>query len=181
MKISIKITGLEITIDTDDATNGALAIADGITQALQSAVQPMLVATPAQPKRKARAAVEAQGEPEHLPKESPLASTAAPAPTDTAVYLNGHVLTEPPKKRLPFEEFDRQVRAEMKRLAPSPGMMPGHTLWNDQRAPYLPTMGGVISRYDCISLVELAKALGLNPPLGKPGPVAKAAANGAPA
>jgi hypothetical protein len=81
--------------------------------------------------------------------------------------------TETPKKRLPFEEFDKLVRSEMKRLAPIPGTMPGHTLWNELRDPQLPTMGAVVSRYDCTDLKGLAALLNLNPPISKPGPVSK--------
>lgn len=46
---------------------------------------------------------------------------------------NGQI--EPSKKRLNFEEFDKLVRAEMKRLAPSPGQMPSHSIWNEMRTP----------------------------------------------
>ena len=61
----------------------------------------------------------------------------------------------------------------MKRLAPIPNTMPGHALWNELRDPQLPTMGGVISRYDCTDLKGLAVLLNLNPPISKPGPVSK--------
>lgn len=69
-----------------------------------------------------------------------------------------------PSNRLPFAEFDRLVRAEMKRLAMD-GRLPGHKLWDSERAPGLPTLPAVILRYKADGLVGLAEILGLEPPL----------------
>lgn len=191
MKITLKIQALEITIE-DEALGLAAgaapaAIAAATMQSLEQVVTPLIiphtngkVVTP----RKTRAAAPA---PDTTASEPPASDSTEPAPTAT---LDGHVVIssaeaptqteetttptpETPKKRLPFEEFDKLVRSEMKRLAPVPGTMPGHALWNELRDPQLPTMGGVISRYDCTDLKGLAELLNLNPPISKPGPVGK--------
>ena len=65
---------------------------------------------------------------------------------------------------IPFAEFDRLVRREMKRLAMD-GRLPGHKLWDSERTPPLPTLGAVILRYQANGLVGLAETLGLEPPL----------------
>lgn len=75
---------------------------------------------------------------------------------------------------IPFAEFDRLVRREMKRLAMD-GRLPGHKLWDSERTPPLPTLSAVILRYNADGLVGLAEALGLEPPLsvqkkGEPAP-----------
>lgn len=67
---------------------------------------------------------------------------------------------------LPFEEFDRLVRREMKRLNVD-GRIPGHALWNDQRDEQLPTLSAVMQRYECANMKELAELLGMEEPLGK--------------
>lgn len=69
-----------------------------------------------------------------------------------------------PSNRLPFAEFDRLVRSEMKRLAMD-GRLPGHKLWDSERTPPLPTLAAVILRYKADGLVGLAEMLGLKPPL----------------
>lgn len=69
-----------------------------------------------------------------------------------------------PSNRLPFAEFDRLVRSEMKRLSMD-GRLPGHKLWNSERNPQLPTMAAVLLRYQANGLAGLAEALGLEPPL----------------
>lgn len=73
---------------------------------------------------------------------------------------------DPPhtSNRLPFAEFDRLCRAEMKRLSMD-GRLPGHKLWNSERNPQLPTMAAVLWRYKAAALVDLATILGLEPPL----------------
>lgn len=186
MKITIKITNLEIHLEDEGralATGAApAAIMTATVQSLEQAVAPLIiphtngkVVTP----RKTRAAAPA---PDTTASEPPASASIEPPPTT----LNSHAISsaeeqptieepttptsETPKKRLPFEEFDKLVRAEMKRLAPVPGTMPGHALWNEMRDPQLPTMGGVISRYDCTDLKGLATLLNLNPPISKPGP-----------
>lgn len=65
---------------------------------------------------------------------------------------------------IPFAEFDRLVRKEMKRLAMD-GRLPGHKLWDSERTPPLPTLAAVILRYQANGLAGLAEALGLEPPL----------------
>ena len=180
MKITLKITNLEITIEDEAIASAAgaapAAMMAATVQSLEQVVTPLItphvngkVVTP----RKPRAA-------------APAPDTKSTEPPATA-QLNGHAArenaeespkteeptTETPKKRLPFEEFDKLVRSEMKRLAPVPGTMPGHALWNEMRDSQLPTMGGVISRYDCTDLKGLAALLNLAPPISKPGPVSK--------
>lgn len=160
MKISLKITSLEITIDTDDAP-GAIS-----AQSIIDAISPLIVSPDLQ----------APTEPSAVVVEPP--AQPAPAPLPTAVHANGHhatgtrksppvapTTTNPIKRRvLPFEEFDRLVRAEMKRLAVA-GTMPGHGVWDEHRHMPLPTLQAVISRYGCKSTTELASRLGLMPPL----------------
>ena len=192
MKITLKITNLEIHIEDEAIALAAgaapAAIMTATVQSLEQVVAPLIaphangkVVTP----RKPRAVV---------PAPEPKAATSEPLPPaitePPTAPLNGHATpenaeespktdepatptTEAPKKRLPFEEFDKLVRAEMKRLAPVPGTMPGHTLWNELRDPQLPTMGAVVSRYDCTDLKGLAALLNLAPPISKPGPVGK--------
>ena len=159
MKISLKITGLEITIDTDDAP-GAIS-----AQSIVDAISPLIVEPDLQ----------APAEPSAV--EPPAQPAPAPLPP-AAVHTNGHYATgtrksppvapttnNPVKRRvLPFEEFDRLVRAEMKRLQVA-GTMPGHGVWDEHRHMPLPTLQAVISRYGCKSTTELASRLGLMPPL----------------
>lgn len=74
--------------------------------------------------------------------------------------------SEPPpaSNRIPFAEFDRLVRREMKRLAMD-GRLPGHKLWDGERTAPLPTLAAVILRYEADGLIGLAEVLGLEPPL----------------
>lgn len=65
---------------------------------------------------------------------------------------------------IPFAEFDRLVRREMKRLAMD-GRLPGHKLWDSERTPPLPTLSAVILRYRADGLVGLAEMLEMEPPL----------------
>lgn len=191
MKITLKIQALEIIIEderTAPAGAAPAAIMTATVQSLEQVVAPLIaphangkVVTP----RKPRAVV---------PAPEPKAATSEPLPPaitePPTAPLNGHATpenaeespkpaeptTQTPeiiKKRLTFEEFDKLVRSEMERLAPIPNTMPGHALWNELRDPQLPTMGGVISRYDCTDLKGLAVLLNLNPPISKPGPVSK--------
>lgn len=205
MKITLKITNLEITIEDEAAalaqSQSPAAIMTATVQSLEQVVTPLItphvngkVVTPRKPRPSASSGTNPVAEP-------PASDSTEPPPTAT---LNGHAASEnaeespkpaepttptpanaekspkteepttatieAPKKRLPFEEFDKLVRREMKRLAPVPGTMPGHSLWNEMRDPQLPTMGAVVSRYDCTSLAELATLLDLNPPISKPGP-----------
>lgn len=186
MKITIKIQSIEINVETDETTAAPAAIMTATVQSLEQAVAPLIiphangkVVTPRKPRTAAPA-------PDTKTSEPPASDITETPP----VALNGYVVTssaeespktdesaapttEAPKKRLPFEEFDKLVRSEMKRLAPVPGTMPGHALWNELRDPQLPTMGGVISRYDCTDLKGLAVLLNLNPPISKPGPVSR--------
>ena len=188
MKITLKIINLEIHIEDEAIASAApAAIMTATAQSLEQAVAPLIiphangkVVTP----RKSRTAAPA---PDTKTSEPPASDSTEPPAT---AQLNGHAASEiaeeapkteeptaptpeAPKKRLPFEEFDKLVRSEMKRLAPVPGTMPGHALWNELRDPQLPTMGGVISRYDCTDLKGLEVLLNLNPPISKPGPVSR--------
>jgi len=180
MKITLKIQSIEITIEDETIAGPApAAMMTATVQSLEQVVTP-LVTPHANGKvttsRKPRAAAPA-----------PEAKVSEPPAT---AQLNGHAASENAekspkpaepttqtpeisKKRLPFEEFDKLVRSEMKRLAPVPGTMPGHALWNEMRDPQLPTMGAVVSRYDCTDLKGLAALLNLTPPISKPGPVSK--------
>lgn len=187
MKITLKIQSIEITIEDEALATGAApaAVMTATVQSLEQVVTPLItphangkVVTP----RKSRAVV-----PETKATTSEPLPPAIDLTEPPTAQLNGHAArenaeespkteeptTETPKKRLPFEEFDKLVRAEMKRLAPVPNTMPGHALWNELRDLQLPTMGGVISRYDCTDLKGLAVLLNLNPPISKPGPVSK--------
>ena len=187
MKITIKIQSIEINVETDETTAAPAAIMTATVQSLEQAVAPLIiphangkVVTPRKPRVTAPA-------PDTKASEPPASDSTEPPAT---AQLNGHAAsenaeetpktedpatptTETPKKRLPFEEFDKLVRSEMKRLAPVPGTMPGHALWNELRDSQLPTMGAVVSRYDCTDLKGLAAMLNLNPPISKPGPVSK--------
>jgi hypothetical protein len=69
-----------------------------------------------------------------------------------------------PQTPLAFTEFDKLARAELKRLSMD-GRIPGHKLWESERNPLLPTLGGVLQRYKCATLAELAGLVGLEPPL----------------
>ncbi len=183
MKITLKIQALEITIEDE-----AIALAAGAApaammaatvQSLEQAVAPLIiphtngkVVTPRKPRAAAPAPDTKSTEPPataklngHAARENAEESPKPAEPTTPTPEIS--------KKRLPFEEFDKLVRAEMKRLAPVPGTMPGHALWNEMRDPQLPTMGAVVSRYDCTDLKGLAALLNLAPPISKPGPVGK--------
>lgn len=83
------------------------------------------------------------------------------APTKRPGLLPGD---EEQPGRLAFADFDKLVRSEMKRLSMD-GRMPNHRLWNDERNVLLPTMAGVMLRYDCNNLIDLAKRLDMQPPL----------------
>ena len=87
---------------------------------------------------------------------------------EPAAPARGTRKSVPPKAKpnaLPFDEFDRLVRAEMKRISTG-GTMPGFGLWDLQRTKTLPSMGAVLQRYRVQTTTELAAILGLNPPLG---------------
>lgn len=88
-----------------------------------------------------------------------------PEPTTPAPGTRKPVPTKAKPHALPFEEFDRLVRIEMKRLG-SGGTMPGFGLWDAQRTRPLPSMAAVLQRYKVQTTTELAAILGLNPPLG---------------
>ncbi len=66
--------------------------------------------------------------------------------------------------RLPFDDLDALVRSEMKRLSMDK-RIPGHSLWNAERDPRLPTLTAICYRYDVKNLVELAAKLEMQPPL----------------
>ena len=189
MKITLKIQALEIHIEDETIAGAApAAVMTATVQSLEQVVAPLI--TPhangkVTTSRKSRAAAPAPDT--KVTTSEPLPPAITEPPT---AQLNGHATsknaeespkpveptTQTPeisKKRLTFEEFDKLVRSEMKRLAPVPGTMPGHALWNELRDPQLPTMGAVVSRYDCTDLKGLAALLNLNPPISKPGPVSK--------
>ena len=189
MKITIKIQSIEINVETDETTAAPAAIMTATVQSLEQAVAPLIiphangkVVTPRKPHAAAPAPETKATTSEPLPPtiditEPPTVQLNGYAPAtnaeETPKPAETTTQTPEPKKRLPFEEFDKLVRAEMKRLAPVPGTMPGHALWNELRDSRLPTMGAVVSRYDCTDLKGLAVLLNLNPPIGKPGPVSK--------
>lgn len=66
--------------------------------------------------------------------------------------------------RLSFAEFDPLVRAEMKRLSLDK-RMPGYKLWDSERDQRLPTLGGVMARYEKTRMADLAEVFGMQPPL----------------
>lgn len=88
-----------------------------------------------------------------------------PEPATPAPGTRKPVAPKAKPNALPFEEFDRLVRAEMKRIGTG-GTMPGFGLWDLQRTKTLPSMGAVLQRYKVQTTTELAAILGLNPPLG---------------
>lgn len=109
---------------------------------------------------------------------TPVAEAAAHPPVTTHRRA-GRPSKQPPAKRpalmpgeeepsapgrLPFDQFDKLVRSEMKRLSMD-GRMPNHRLWNDERNVLLPTMAAVLYRYGVTTLVDLAKRLDMQPPL----------------
>lgn len=109
---------------------------------------------------------------------TPVAEAAAHPPVTTHRRA-GRPSKQPPAKRpalmpgeeepsapgrLPFDQFDKLVRSEMKRLSMD-GRMPNHRLWNDERNVLLPTMTGVMLRYGCNNLIDLAAKLDMLPPL----------------
>ena len=129
MKITIKIQSIEINVETDETTAAPAAIMTATVQSLEQAVAPLIiphtngkVVTP----RKPRAAAPA---PDTKVSEPPASDSTEPPAT---AKLNGHAARENAeespkpeepttptpealKKRLPFEEFDKLVRSEMKR------------------------------------------------------------------
>lgn len=137
-----RIAHLLETVQTQDKTIAELLAPNGKPQA-----KPENKAPAATQKPKERPPVESRPSERKLPS---LSSLAAPA-----------------KPRLGYDEFDKLVRSEMKRLAPTPGVMPGYKTWDEMRAEPLPTMLAVIRRYNCASSTELATKLGMEPPLGK--------------
>lgn len=85
------------------------------------------------------------------------------APTKRPALMPGEEEPSAPG-RLPFDQFDKLVRSEMKRLSMD-GRMPNHRLWNDERNVLLPTMARVMLRYGCNNLIDLAAKLDMLPPL----------------
>lgn len=80
-------------------------------------------------------------------------------------------VAKPPKQprsgdRLPFDEFDKLVARELKRLSID-GRIPGAGLWDEQRDRRLPTYGAVMQRYGCTNLASFAEKMGMQPPLSK--------------
>lgn len=64
----------------------------------------------------------------------------------------------------PRRQFVRKQR-ETTEQPDMDGRIPGHRLWESERDPRLPTLGGVLQRYKCATLAELAALVGLEPPL----------------
>ncbi|HMR01737.1 MAG TPA: hypothetical protein PKA43_00035 [Candidatus Competibacter phosphatis] len=101
---------------------------------------------------------------------SSLPPATPPTAQEAAIPPGSRKAAPAPKPRkgkgamaLPFAEFDDLCRKEMKRLAMD-GRMPGYRLWNAERDPRLPTLGGVVARYNVPGLIELAAELGLETP-----------------
>ncbi|MFN8493163.1 MAG: hypothetical protein U0350_36505 [Caldilineaceae bacterium] len=122
MEIQIKITNLEISIDTDEPTP-APAVVDTLAKALQAAPPPLPLVTE-QPKVRKGRTVEA------APKQSKAAApamviepqtTGRAALGDAEKSPNGHdadAASAPKLQPMDFHEFDSLVRAEIARLAP---------------------------------------------------------------
>lgn len=90
-------------------------------------------------------------------KESVLAP--APAATQAAEPAPAAAPRRGKPAGLTFEEYDRLVRAEMKRLSLG-GVMPGYTYWEKARDPRLPTLLAIIRRYGFSNPAQLAEHLG---------------------
>ena len=93
-----------------------------------------------------------------------------PSSAEEPAALKPKPTTEGPKRvitsaRLEFEAFDKLVRSEMKRLSIDGAHMPGHRLWDHDRDNRLPTLSGVLKRYDAPNLVALATKLDMFPPV----------------
>lgn len=108
------------------------------------------------------------------PQPSPEIATIAPATQEGE---------ERPAKRnkrlvptLPWDEYDKLVRREMKRLSLDK-RLPGRKLWDEQRDRRLPTLDAVRMRYKCSTLAQLAEELGMDAPLHGGATVAEAEAN----
>jgi len=89
------------------------------------------------------------------------------APAKRPGLLPGEQEPTPGKRtgdRLPFDQFDQMVRAEMKRLSMD-RRIPSYRLWDTERDSRLPTLGGVILRYGCTNLVDFAEKIDMLPPL----------------
>lgn len=67
-------------------------------------------------------------------------------------------------KVLPYAEFERLARSEMKRLSLD-GRLPSRVLWDAERDPRLPTFEAVRSRFQCATVAELADEIDLLPPI----------------
>lgn len=160
MKVQIKITNLEISIDTDEPAT----IVENTIQALRAAVQPMLASTKRSKALKAEPSISPeQEEPEPAPTTPAPIAEEEPKPTAEPT-LNGHdtdaAITGNPY-RMDFHKFDTLIRAEMARLAPEPGVMPSYELWNAQRSPSLLSWNTILNRYGCATTKSLAEKLGM--------------------
>jgi hypothetical protein len=69
-----------------------------------------------------------------------------------------------PQPSLPFADFDKLARSEIKRLSMD-GRIPSIKLWDSERDRRLPTYTAVLQRYKLSTLADLAALVGLEPPL----------------
>lgn len=132
-----------------DWTSAAAAPADSATEAtLNPPAVPPSIPAGTQPRRVGR--------------------SSKPAPAKRPGLLPGEKepshLGKRTGDRLPFDQFDQMVRAEMKRLSMD-RRIPSYRLWDTERDSRLPTLGGVIQRYGCTNLVDFAEKIDMLPPL----------------
>jgi len=106
----------------------------------------------------------ANGEPQRREEREEKSNSVVSLASSAPLRLSESSDPPHPSKSIPFAEFDKLVRTEMKRLAMD-GRLPGHKLWDSERRPPLPTLGAVILRYRADGLIGLAEMLGLQPPL----------------
>lgn len=110
----------------------------------------------------------------------PVVAPRQPDPRQPSVNRVGAVLAadrQASGAELSWDLFDALVRKEVDRLAPVPGQMPSHAIWNTQRDPQLPTLTTIQTRYGVPSVEALAQLLGFTPPPRGPRPASVEAAH----
>lgn len=156
LKTDVRIN-LNLHFTSDDLANGAelarlAAVCDGLYMLAKAGGQ-----EPPSGLRTAPAIEAAEAEPADIeePAEPEPVEDQQPRPQRRGSQM-------PASRGWEFEQFDRAVREEAKRLSVD-GKMPTTTHWDRYRSPDLPTMTGVIRRYGVRNTVGLAERLGYEP------------------